>query len=155
VDVLGGNITIGKKALVADTLNFIEAPGIAEYLARRGAAVEVVTPFDNIGLELHPLNHWDHLLPRLFDAGVEISPFTWIKQIEPDSVVLYNVYSGRERVATSIENVVLITGKTQNDALYDVFKERVAETYLVGDAKIGGARIGSAFYDAQEVARLI
>jgi len=155
LDILDGRGVIGKKAIVADTLNFIEAPGVAEYLAKRGADVEVVTPFDNIGLELHPLNHWDHLLPRLFEANVKVSPFTWIKQIRRDSVVLYNIYSKKEWVTTDVDNVVLITGKIQDDTLYDVFKGCVAETYLVGDAKIGGARIGSAFYDAQDVARLI
>jgi hypothetical protein len=31
----------------------------------------------------------------------------------------------------------------------------VKEVYLVGDANVGGARLGNAMYDAQRVSRLI
>ncbi len=162
VDVLEGGRTttaqkIGKNVIIADSLGFIEAPGIAELLARRpGSRVEVVTFFDYLGLELKLYNHWEHLLPRLFRAGVKVSPFTWIKKIEDRSVLLYNVYlESDQRQVEDIDNVILITGKVQNDSLYSLFEGKVKEIYRVGDANVGGARLGNAMYDGQRVGRLL
>ncbi len=145
---------LGHKVIIADSLSFIEAPGIAEYLAKRGKDVHIVTPLDNVGLELNLLNHWDHLFPRLFAANVKISPFTWIKKIDSTKVTLYNVYyEKKEIVEENVDSVVLTTGKLQNDSLYEAFKGRVKELYVIGDAKIGGARIGNAIYDGQKIGR--
>jgi 2,4-dienoyl-CoA reductase-like NADH-dependent reductase (Old Yellow Enzyme family)/thioredoxin reductase len=156
VDVLEERVELGKKVIVGDTLSFIEAPGMAELLAKEGRDVEVVTWHANIGMELKTTNHWAHLLPRLFAAGVRVTPFTWIKRIAGHTVTLYNVYDERsERAVEDVDNVILITGKLQNDSLHSAFSGRVGELYLVGDANIGGARIGFAMYDAQTTGRKI
>jgi hypothetical protein len=72
-------------------------------------------------------------------------------------VTLYGVYRSQawERVEEDVDNLVLITGRMQEDRLLGVFKGKVEEVHLVGDARIGGARIGNAIYDAQKVARTI
>jgi len=147
---------LGKKVIIADTLSFIEAPGIAELLAKKGKEVKIVTPLANVGLELNLVNHWDHLFPRLFAANVKISPFTWIKKIEEHRVTLYNIYYHQnETLEEDVDSVVFTTGKIQNDSLYNAFKGMVSELYLIGDANIGGARIGNAIYDGQRIGRQI
>ena len=156
IDVLEQSVKIGTHVVIADTLSFIEAPGIAELLARQGKKVEVITFHATIGLELKVYNHWHHLFPRVFASGVKIMPFTWIKKIQGNSVTTYNVYyPSDERVIENIDNVILITGKMQNRSLYEGFLGKVRELYLVGDANIGGARIGNSFYDGQRVGRTI
>jgi thioredoxin reductase len=146
----------GKKLVIGDSLSFIEAPGIAEYLAKKGKEVHIVTPLDNIGLELNLLNHWDHLLPRIFTLDVNIHPFTWIKKIDGRTVTLYNFYyHQKETIMEDVDSVILTTGKMQNDSLYESLRGRVPELYVIGDAKIGGARIGNAFYDGQKIGREI
>ncbi len=40
----------------------------------------------------------------------------------------------------------------QNDSLYPAFKGKV-EVHLIGDARIGGARVGNAMYDAGKLGR--
>ena len=145
-----------KNIIVADTLSFIEAPGIAEYLARQGKSVEIITHHSAVGLELKIMNHWQHVLPRLFANKIKISPFTWISKIQGKKVSVYNVYYKQDRrELDGIDNVVLITGKIQNDSLYHAFEGKVSELYLVGDANIGGARIGNAMYDSQRIGRTI
>lgn len=154
VDVLEKKVEIGQSVIVADTLGFIEAPGVGELLARQGKNVEIITFHPAIGLEVRLLNHYDHLFPRLYSAGVKITPSTWIKRIEGSRVTLYNVfYKKSERIVDGVDNVVFATGKIQNDSLYNVFKDRVKEVHLVGDSRIAGAKIGNAIYDGQRVAR--
>jgi 2,4-dienoyl-CoA reductase-like NADH-dependent reductase (Old Yellow Enzyme family)/thioredoxin reductase len=155
-DIWEGRIRPGSRIIIGDTLSFIEAPGLAEHLARQGREVEIVTPLANMGLELNLMNHWDHLLPRIFAAKVRISPFTWIKKIEDNTVTLYNFYYEQEqRTVENVDNVVLITGRIQNDSLAESFRGRVREVHLIGDARIGGGRIGNAMYDAQKIGREI
>jgi len=153
VDVYDERNDFGRKVIIGDTLSFIEAPGIAEYLAKKGKEVRIVTPLDNIGLELNLMNHWDHLFPRLFDVGIKVSPFTWIRKIDGGTVTLYNVYQHNSESDVEVDSVILTTGKIQNDSLYGAFKGKVKELHVIGDAKIGGARIGNAIYDGQKLAR--
>ncbi len=154
-DIWEGRVQPGQKILIADTLSFIEAPGLAEHLAKQGMSVEVVTPFENIALELNLMNHWEHLLPRLLTSGVKITPFTWIKKIEKNSVVLYNFYEKQNEMVRDVDNIVLITGRMQNDTLYQAFKKKIGEVYLAGDANVAGARIGFAMHDGQRIGRLV
>lgn len=152
-DIWEGKMKAGKKVVIADTLSFVEAPGLAEHLARQGSEVEIVTPHANMAMEANLYNHWDHMLPRVFASGVKISPFTWVKKVEGRRVTLYNVHLHEKIRTEDVDNLVLITGSMQNDSLYPAFKGRVKEVHLIGDARIGGARIGSAMYDAGKLGR--
>jgi 2,4-dienoyl-CoA reductase-like NADH-dependent reductase (Old Yellow Enzyme family) len=157
IDILEGKIELGRRVLVVDSLGFIEAPGVSEFIARKAKSeVTIVTPFESIALELKGMNHWDHLFPRLLSLGIRVEPFTWIRKIRENSVVAYNIYSKKEeKTVNDLDNVVLITGKQQNDELYREFKKYISETFLVGDARIGGARIGNAVFDGQKIGRTI
>jgi len=154
-EVLEGRVTMGQRAIIADSLGFIEAPGLAEYLGKRGCDVEVVTPLENIGLELDLYNQLEHVMPRVFSAGVKVSPYTWVRKIEGRQVTLYNIFEAAVDRVEEVDNLVLITGRMQNDSLYSAFHGKVKEVHLIGDARIGGARIGNAMYDAQKAAREI
>ena len=155
VDVFG-DVDLGEKIIIGDTLSFIEAPGIAEFLAKKGKKVKIVTPLANIGLELNLLNHWDHLFPRIFAAKIEISPFTWIRKIEDRRVILYNIYQHAEDlVEENVDSVILTTGKLQNASLHAAFKGAVEELHVIGDAHIGGVRIGNAIFEGQRLGRAI
>jgi len=114
----------------------------------------VVTPLAYTGLETNLYNHWDHLLPRLFSARVKVTPFTWVRRVRGKTVTLYNLYHDSVR-QEEVDNLVLITGRRQEDSLYGVFRGRVPEVHLIGDARIGGARIGNAMYDAAKLGREI
>jgi len=146
----------GSKIIIADSIGFIEAPGIAELLAKQGKDVEIVTNLINIALELKFMNHWEHLFRRISAANVKVSPLTWIRKINGHDVTLYNVYyEKQERLVEDVDGVVLITGKVQNDSLYNAFRGKVKGVELIGDAKFGGARIGYAMYEGQRVGRIL
>ena len=152
-DIWEGTVNAGKRVIIADTLSFIEAPGLAEHLAKKGSKVEVVTPLANIGMELNLYNHWDHLFPRIFSAGVIVSPFTWVEEVRGRHVTLYNVYHRESKRTEEVDNLVLITGRSQNDSLWGAFHGKVKDLHLIGDAMIGGARIGNAMFDAGKIGR--
>lgn len=154
-DILEGGTKPGSRAIIADTLSFIEAPGLAEYLSKRGTEVEVITPLENIGLELDLYNHLEHVMPRVFASQVKVTPYTWVKKVEDRLVTLYNIYYERETRTEEVDSLVLITGRIQNDELYRSFVGKVGEVHVIGDARIGGARIGNAMYDANELGRKI
>jgi len=154
-DILEGRVQPGKRVIIADTLSFIEAPGLAEYLAKRGAEVEIVTPLENIALELDLYNHLEHVMPRVFAAHVKVSPYTWVKKVEDKRVTLYNIFYENEPRTEEVDQLVLITGRLQNDELAKTFREHAKEVHVIGDARIGGARIGNAMYDANELGRKI
>jgi len=151
-DIWEGRVTAGKRVVIADTLSFVEAPGLAEHLARHGSEVEVVTPLANIAMETNLYNHWDHILPRVYGSGVKVSPFTWVRRVEGNQVALYNVHVPQKERLVEVDNLVLITGSIQNDTLYAAFKGKV-DVRLIGDARIGGARVGNAMYDAGKLGR--
>ena len=152
-DLWDGTAKAGKRVIIADTLSFVEAPGLAEHLAKAGSRVEVVTPLANFAMELNLYNHWDHLLPRVFSSGVTVSPFTWVESVSGSKVTLYNIYNREQKRKEEVDNLVLITGRIQNDSLLNAFKGKVKELYLIGDARMGGARIGNAMYDAGKLGR--
>ena len=153
-DILEGMVKPGEKAIIADTLSFVEAPGLAEYLSKRGTKVEIVTPLENVGLELDLYNHLEHVMPRVFSAGVKLSPYTWIRRVEGHRVTLYNIYYESDTRTEDVDNLVFITGRMQNASLRAAFNGRV-NTHVIGDARLGGARIGNAMYDANELGRKI
>jgi thioredoxin reductase len=117
--------------------------------------VEIATFHPNIALELKPMNHWDHLMPRVISSKIVIHPNTWVKKISGRRVTLYNVYLDSEQKILQFDNVILVTGRMQNDELYSMFQKKGKPVYRVGDSNIGGARIGNAIYDGNAVARAL
>ncbi|MDA4130679.1 MAG: hypothetical protein OK457_07900, partial [Thaumarchaeota archaeon] len=78
---------------------------------------------------------------------------TWIKKISGRKAVLYNIFSEKIQREIEVDNVILITGRAQNDSLYLPFRSKLPQTYLVGDANLAGAKLGNAIYEAQKIAR--
>jgi 2,4-dienoyl-CoA reductase-like NADH-dependent reductase (Old Yellow Enzyme family)/thioredoxin reductase len=154
-EVWEGSVNVGSKVIIGDTLSFVEAPGLAEYLAKQGKSVEIITPNSNIALELDLYNQWSHLFPRLFATSMKITPFTWIRKVQENSVTLYNIHNQSSQRVENVDNLVLITGRFQNNSLYKSFKNNFNDVHLIGDARIGGARIGNAIFDANELGRKI
>jgi hypothetical protein len=75
-----------------------------------------------------------------------------VRRVEGNQVALYNVHVPQKERLVEVDNLVLITGSIQNDTLYAAFKGKV-DVRLIGDARIGGARVGNAMYDAGKLGR--
>jgi 2,4-dienoyl-CoA reductase-like NADH-dependent reductase (Old Yellow Enzyme family)/thioredoxin reductase len=132
------------RVVVADSTTYIEGPGVAEYLVRKGAEkVTLVTPHPHISPELSLYNQLVHVTRRLASAGVEVVPLSWLKRIDTQSVVVYNIATGEEHEAEA-DYVVLNTGRQQRKDLSGLLKKTGQEVYEIGDCDIAGGRLSGA-----------
>jgi pyruvate/2-oxoglutarate dehydrogenase complex dihydrolipoamide dehydrogenase (E3) component len=137
-DVLSGAVTAGSRCLVVDGTGRVQAGLAADFLARAGREVTVVTPYhtvcDNVeGSTKEPLYE------RLYRGGVTLSPDTTLTEIGTDGARqlrahCLNEYSGRTWTLDGLDTVVLSYGGRAVDGLYRALQGRVAEIHLVGDA---------------------
>jgi 2,4-dienoyl-CoA reductase (NADPH2) len=132
-DLLGGSVTdIPARAVVLDDgSGFWHGVSAAEYLAERGAAVELVTPARGIALTI-PEESTAVVLQRLRGNGVRFRTLTTVTGVSGASVALADVLNGEED-ATSAELVVVRTPLQVEDALARELDTRVP-VFVIGDS---------------------
>ena len=135
---------LSGRVLVGDSTTFIEGPGIAEWVARKGAdEVTLVTPHAHLSPELSDYNQLVHVVRRLAAANVNVLPYTWVRNIGEKTVTLYNITTGKEH-ATEADFIVLNTGRIQSNELGDAFRKTGVTVYEIGDCNVAGGKIGGA-----------
>ncbi len=152
-DVLQGNAEIGERVLVVDTLGRAEAPGVAEYLADEGKAVEIVTGLEYVGRDM-PAPAWHHQFERLLEKGVKMTPFTGVWEVNADSVDVYNVVSQQPGEIEDIDTVVLASGGAAEDGLFHALQGAGPAIHLAGDG-YQPRDIEMAVIDGHRIAREI
>jgi len=146
--VLGGE-KISGNVLVADSTKYIMGPGVAEYLSRSGARVTLVTPHLHLSPDLSFFNQSIHVFKRLRASNVEILPLTWVKRIEPEGAILYEIPTGREWKMEA-NAVVLNTGRERAGDLWSYFNGLVTDTREIGDCRVAGGTIRDAIVGGYE-----
>lgn len=119
-DILSGRVAPGKNVLVYDGISTHAGAGVADYLASRGAAVEIVTPdvkvSDDVGGTTFPIFY-----RRLYAQNVIQTPNYWLDEVylEGDQhiAVLRNEYT-EEKEERVVDQVVIENGIRPNDELY-------------------------------------
>ena len=151
-DLLSSAESLSGNVLVADSTPYIEGPGIAEWVARKGASkVLLVTPYSYIAPEILKFNQLVHVRRRLLESKIEVATFSWLRSIHEKKTVIYDIATEQENEVDS-DYVILNTGRTQVNGLSSLIKKFVASVYEIGDCKIAGGRIGGAIDSAYEVA---
>ena len=132
-DLLGGSVTdIPARAVVLDDgSGFWHGVSAAEYLAERGAEVELVTPARGIALAI-PEESTATVLQRLRGNGVRFRTLTTVTGVSGANVALADVVNG-EADATSAELVAVRTLLQVEDALARELDTRVP-TFVIGDS---------------------
>jgi hypothetical protein len=154
-EIVSGTANIGKKAFVWDSRGDVVASGIAEMLADKGCEVEFATPFPNVGsLNLLLDCTYMHIIPRLLNKGVVISPETFIVMLVEKTVTVLNIHTMATREITDVDTVVLVTGKDPVDNLYNELEGKVPELYKVGEAR-NPHNMGSSNRDGHFVGMII
>lgn len=92
------------------------------------------------------------LMERLREKGVSVITSATVKEITYDGAVI--VRNGREDTIAGMDHVVLACGTTSVDCLSDKLRGRVAEVYVIGDAK-SPRRALEAIAEGMEVGRAI
>ncbi|MFO0996818.1 MAG: NADH:flavin oxidoreductase [Alphaproteobacteria bacterium] len=123
-DVLEGRAAPAENILVFDDNGAEQGPSVAEYLAERGAQVEVVTPERQLMAEVGMVN-FAPFLRRLYGKGVIISPDLALVSVARDGnklvAVLRNEYTQDEEERV-VDQVVAEHGTLPNDDLYRALK---------------------------------
>lgn len=132
-DVLTGAASPTGRVVVIDELGFHQATSVAELLADRDCAVEIVTPGMVVGQDLGitlDLENWNI---RAADKGIVQSTDLVAMGVEPGKLNLLHHPTG-QNVQRDVDWVVLAVPQAPNDALYFELKERGVEVHRIGDA---------------------
>jgi dimethylglycine catabolism A len=125
-DVLSGRVEIGKRVLMFDDQGGDSGIGCAEYLAEKGAELEVATPERHLGVEVGSTT-FPVYLDRLYKRRTQISPDVRLLRVEPkgDALVatLRNEYTLEEQTR-EVDQVVSDHGTLPNADLYFELKPR-------------------------------
>ncbi len=152
-DVLAGKVVVpcGNVLVLGGGMVGLE---VAEFLANPGdnpvmgcTAVTVVEMLDNVGLDLVPEGR-TLLMQRLRENGVKVLTSTKVKEILEDGVVTVNavkevledwtvvIRDGQvQETIGGVDTIILALGARSVDELSDKIKDKVAEVYVIGDAK--------------------
>jgi 2,4-dienoyl-CoA reductase (NADPH2) len=151
-DLLGGAAgEIPASAVVVDDgSGFWHAVSAAEYLAERGAAVELVTPARAVGLAI-PEESTAAVLRRLRSNGVSFRSLTDVTAAAGDAVSLVDTITG-EPSTTEAELVVVKTELRVNDELVHALEGRGPALVAIGDCA-AGRRLNHAILEANVALR--
>ena len=144
----------GKRFLVADSTPYVQGPGACQMLARNGASeITFVTPQTEISPEMNDYNQLIYTVRSLRENRVRVLTYSWIRRIETGGekkVVVYDIPTGEE-TEVQVDEVVIYTGRKQNNSLLFMFKNLVGDVYEVGDCNIAGGKIISAIDEGYSV----
>ncbi len=152
-EVLLEQVAVRGRVLVLDDNAHQEGPSTAEFLADRGAEVEIVSRLLVVGQDIDDTIR-PHLYQRLLSKGVVLTPMTIVKAIEPGRVTVANVYSERERVIEGVDYVVLAAGSRAAADLWAQLKGKVPELHAAGDC-VAPRGLHDALLEGTRVARKI
>ena len=125
-DILSGQVEPAKNVLVYDGVSTHAGAGVADFLASRGAHVEIVTPdtkvAEDVGGTTFPIFY-----RRLYAQQVVLTPNHWLERVSAEGdkkvALLRNEYT-EDREERVVDQVVIENGIVPNDALYGMLKRK-------------------------------
>ncbi|HEU0000304.1 MAG TPA: mycofactocin system FadH/OYE family oxidoreductase 2 [Ktedonobacteraceae bacterium] len=153
-DILQGvkNAQPGEYVLLYDTIGFHQATSVAELLAERGCAVEIVTGQFYVGGDLGITLDLELWYRRVLAKGVKLTANHFLASLGPTSATIINNYTGQPRQIEQIALAVMATQQTANDDLYVQLQGKVKELHRVGDC-VAPRRVEHAILDGERAAR--
>ena len=128
--VLNESHNLGQRVIVVDGVRHYKATATAEYLARKGKTVFVLTKEENTGGDIPKIN-FVGVMERFADLKIRVIPRAVITHAD-DSTVHYT-QGGFEEKLTKIDSIVFAMPGKANNTLHDALSKLVDEVWLVGD----------------------
>lgn len=125
---------VGQRIVVYDNTSYEVGPGIAEYLADQGKDVTFLTIDSGLAMSVTELGLNKVISKRLLPK-VSFLPQTQINAIDPANVTLTHYFTGEQTVLEDVDNIILITSKPPEEALYHALLSAVPELHIIGDAR--------------------
>jgi len=147
--------SLGKRVVIVDETAAYLPLGLAEVLAAQGGAdVEVITPHLFVGEDLVRTQDMAILFPRLVAAGVKLTAQHGIEKIEGNTVEVYNLWGGAQRIIADVNTVVISMLRTPNDALFNHIREGFQAVHRVGDV-VAPRKPMAVIYEGEKLGREI
>jgi mycofactocin system FadH/OYE family oxidoreductase 2 len=130
--VLKEEVEVGDNVVLVDDVGHYQALGTAEFLIDQGKKVEIITSKMYVGATMDLMN----LLPtyeRLLPKGAVFSPLTNLREVSGKNVVVYDVFTGRERTIEGVDTIVTAIGNSASNELYCALRGRVKALHAIGD----------------------
>ena len=141
--------------IVLDDLCHVIAPLTSVALTQNGASsVRLVTRWPMVGLETILDVYLDWILPKLYQAGVEMFVDHFVESIDGRRVTLVNVHHPEARQELDVDAVVMVTGRRSENGLYPLLRERGMSAEVIGDA-IAPRGTYEAVYEGHRQARKV
>jgi len=154
-EVVTGKAHATGDVMVLDDLNDIIAPLCSVLIAENGASsVKLVTRWPMIGMETILDVYLDWILPKVYQAGVEMLCDHFVRQIDGTRVILYNVHHTAAEREVKADTLVMVTGRQSEHTLYDLVKARGLSVETIGDATAPRSTY-EAVYEGHRQARKI
>jgi 2,4-dienoyl-CoA reductase (NADPH2) len=151
-DLLAGGVTEipARAAVLDDGSGFWHGISAAEYLAERGAAVELLTPARGVALAI-PHESVAGVLGRLGSNGVRYRPLTTVTSAMGSTVSLADAVTGEASVIEA-DLLVVRTRLHPDDSLLRELEGEVPALVAVGDCS-AARRLSHAVLDANTALR--
>ncbi|MEK9724317.1 MAG: FAD-dependent oxidoreductase, partial [Rhodospirillaceae bacterium] len=141
-DILAGAVPLGDSVLVYDDNGQHPGPSCADFLADRGATVELVTPDRMAAAEMGGLN-WTVYLEHFYAKGVRLTPDTRLVRVEPDGnrfkATLRNAYSDTEETRL-VDQVVIEHGTLPMDDVFMALRSQSVNDGVTDVEALAAAR---------------
>lgn len=144
-----------RRVLLLDRDGYFATYAVAEMLAARGVAVQLVTYHTTVGHDL-PLTNLTQVLGRLDRLGVELFAAHDLVHANQDELRLRHVYSHREKRLPAVQAIVVSGGHRANDALGVALQsmQLQARVEIIGDA-LAPRAIKDAIHEGHRLARSV
>jgi dimethylamine/trimethylamine dehydrogenase len=144
-DIMSGQGPLGGRVVLYDDDHFYMGSVLAEWLAGRGCAVDVVTPAAKVAEWTENTLEQAQIMRRLLSLGIGIHTNRAPESIGPGHVELGCTWTGA-RTDLPADAVVLVTSRLPEDALYQALRSRasdwagagISSVRLIGDAAAPG-----------------
>lgn len=147
-EVLAG-ANLGKRVVLCDWDGRHMGMSVAEALASRGHAVEIVTGAFYVGMDADLLT-WRPAYDRLLSLGVAMSPMHEVVEINDGGVIVQRTNGDRRMV--SADSVVLCSKGRADLGVYHALRGKVPELHAIGDCW-APRQLEQAIFEGARIAR--
>lgn len=151
-DVVTGRVEPSGRVVVIDDTSDLIAPLVASMIAERGHEVTIVTRWPMLAIENLDDVYFEWLMPRVYEAGVNIVVDHFVDAIDGRSITVSNVHRHGSHMALQADWIIMSTARTSVNELHSAFESAGVSVETIGDATAPRSTY-EAVYEGHRAAR--
>jgi pyruvate/2-oxoglutarate dehydrogenase complex dihydrolipoamide dehydrogenase (E3) component len=134
-DIMTGKAEAKGEVVIIDDISNAWAPLTAVKLRQASTEkVTIVTRWPMVGMETMNDVYHDWIMPKVFEAGVNLMPNHFVREIRGDTIDVFNVQYGEHKASLRADTIIMVTGRQSVNDLTDKFAARNLPVETIGDA---------------------